>query len=141
MDNIFSENIPYSVGIIISLLAILARFRIIWNRRKKDIFAKASSKLINTFNEFRTMLETNFQYEIGRIEAPIPDHIAAAFEFMRHLGWLRRKGFNRKLAQYKQCAEKYQNIEKYVGLKNIPHEANLELLKIMDSLLKYAKPI
>lgn len=140
MDNIFSENILWSIGIIVALLTILARFRIVWNRRKKDIFTKASSKFINTFNKFRTMLDTNFQYEKGSINAPIPDHIAAAFEFRRHLGLLKRICFDRKLAEYKQYAEEYQNIEKYVGLKNIPHETNLKLLKQIDSLLKYAKP-
>lgn len=138
MNNIFSQNIIWSVGIIIILFGFIASHRLSGNRRKKERFTKVCDKFSYAFEEFRAMLETNFQYEIGAIKAPIPDHIAAAFEFRRHLGWFRRKGFDRKLAQYKLGAKEYQDIEKYVGLKNIPHETNRKLLKQIDSLLKYA---
>ena len=108
-------------------------------RASKETFNTAAKEFVDAFKEFHAMLETNFQYEIGHIKAPIPDHIAAAIVFRQHLGWFLRKCFNRKLAQYKQCAKEYQNIEQHIGLENIPHDISLKLIKLIDALLKYAK--
>ena len=109
-------------------------------RFSKETFNAAANEFNNAFKGFRAMLENNFRYQIGRFEAPIHDHFEAAFVFRQHLGWFKRICFNRKLVKYKIATTEYDEKEQYLGVKNIPHDTNLKLIKLIDALLKYAKP-
>ena len=140
MNNIFSEKIFWAIGIVVVLISVLAKFRVAENKRKKEVFKKASDRFNNAFKDFLAMLESGFRYQMGPFVAPIPEHLAAAIVFRQHLWWFRRKCFDRKMDQYKQAAEKYDDEEQYLGVKNISHDTTLKLKKRIYALLKYAKP-
>jgi len=132
------------------ILSIIGIFLAAWlhhffakKRDSKKTFNMAANEFSNAFREFVAMLDSGFNYEKSGacIDIPFPDHSAAAIEFRRHLGWFRRKCFDRKLTQYKLAAEQYDDeVNKCFGLKNVSHETNLKLLKRINSLLKYSNP-
>jgi len=124
-----------------SLIGFLIGNRLTIGRDKRKEFVNAINEFILAYKEFFAMLESDFRYQIGPFVAPIPEHLAAAIVFRQHLGFFRRRCFDREVAQYKEAAEKYDDeAEKCFGVKNIPHETTLKLVKSINSLLKYAKP-
>ena len=110
-------------------------------RKRKESFNNAAQKFLNAFTEFLVMLETNFEYVSGGIEAPLPDHNSAAIEFRQYLCFFRRIGFDRSWKKYNADAQEYdKKVQECFCLKNIPHKTNLKLSKRIKALLKYAKP-
>lgn len=117
--------------------------RLAIGRDKRVDFARAGNEFINAFKDFIVLLESGGAYERSgaSISCPIPDHLSAAFVFRKYLWWFQRKCFDRKLAQYKQAADEYDyEVKKCYGIKNIPHETCLKLIKQINGLLKYANP-
>jgi len=127
--------------IVVGLVGILIGNRIIIGREKRKEFAQAGNEFRKSINVFLVMLETNFRYENGRFDIPVPDHLAAAKLFRQHLGRFRGKRFDRKLAQYNQTAKRYADeAERCLGTMNVSHDTKLQLEKQIKELLKYANP-
>lgn len=127
--------------VVVGLIGILIGNWLSIGREKRKEFAQAGNEFRKSINVFLVMLETNFRHENGRFNIPIPDHLAAAKLFRQHLDRFRRKRFDKKLVQYNKAAEKYADeAEKCLGTKNVSHDTKLKLIKVIDSLLKYAKP-
>ena len=127
--------------VVVGLVGILIGNRLIIGREKRKEFAQAGNDFRKSINVFLVMLETNFQYESGRFDIPIPDHLSAAKLFGQYLGRVKCKRFNKELTQYKIAAEKYADeAKKCLGTKNVSHDTKFQLEKQINELLKYANP-
>ena len=144
INTFFSKlfNSPWGTVVGILIGGLIGHYLAI-GRDKRKTFNWAGNEFIDAFKDFVVLLKSGGVYERdgAGISCPIPDHIAAAIKFRRHLKWFQAKRFNRELAKYKIAGAKYDDeVEKCLGVKNVSHDTNLELIKLIDSLLKYANP-
>lgn len=80
MTNIFSENIPWSVGIIIVLFGIIATHRLVSFRDKKRVLDSAHSELVAAFTPTLARLDSAIRH-IGDLDVPdVNNFIKESFE-------------------------------------------------------------
>ena len=148
MDNIFSENIPWAIGLVVVLFGIIAAHRLVSYRDKKNTFNNAAKEFSDTFHrELKDIFPHPFNWPPGAngidifLRAKFPVLQSAIAKFRHSLPWYKRLFFNRAWFHYRcstgreidtQCYHHYMSFDNNPNYKeNFKHN--------VDNLLKYAK--
>lgn len=149
MDNIFSENILWSIGTIIVLFGIIAAHRLGTFRDRKNAFTSASTELISAFAPAIARLDAAIVH-VGTHDQPAVNqffkdnfeiHSAAVEKFKKHIqGW-------HKLKKYEKEWEAYCDLEPYGGAITLfaghyvhQNGKHFELIKTkIENILKFTE--
>lgn len=156
MDNIFSNNPTWTIGIIFGLFGIIAAYRLHMYRDEQNRFKQASQKLTATFNN-----ELADIYPVGRwpenidvyLRSKFPVLQAAVEEFARHLNKRDSAAFRKAWVSYysSNCDERCQCYHHYMPFSGSSIENgkettydNTKTYKVkfrdnVDNLLRYTK--
>lgn len=149
MGNIFSENILWSLGTIVVFFGIIAVYRLVSSRDKKNSFVVASDELINAFAPAIARLDA----AILHVGSHDPPEISKFFRdnFEAHAAAIRKFGGNitpkRRRSAYEKAWKDYCDLEPngggitlFAGHYAPPGTKHLEFIKMkIENLLRFAK--
>lgn len=147
MDNIFSENILRSIGIIVVLFGIIAAHRLVSSRDKRSVFISASARLVEAFAPAIIRLDAAISY-VGSHDQPdvsnflqdnFETHAVAIKRFEEHLSWSKRKRYKKAWKEYCDLEPNGGGITLFAG-HYAPPGKYLEYIKErIENVLKFAK--
>jgi hypothetical protein len=150
MGNIFSENIPWSVGIVIGLFGIIAVHRLVLFRDKRKAFVSASTELVSSFAPAISRIDAAILH-VGTLDAPDVNKFLSD-NFETHSAAVRRFGSyitsRRRRKTYEKAWKEYCDLEPYSGGITLfaghhvhQNGRHLEFIKEkVEHILKFANP-
>ena len=163
MNNIFSDNPTWAIGLIFGLFGIIAVHRLLMHRDKKNIFNSAANDFINTIHsELKDIypIPANWPENInGFLREKFPTLQAAVNAFAKHLPESDQTAFFLAWSIYRLGKDSreidkqdYHQYEAWTGAHRLPETDKLitedntktykdNFKKNVDNLLKYAKKI
>jgi len=152
MENIFFNNLTWSIGIIIGLFGIIAAHRLVSYRDKKNIFNAAAKEFSEAFIRVRDLLEikpptdpavgNEWQKTYRLLKSFYNDHRAAVRKFEDSLPLKERTSFRECWNTY-CCYDKQNNIGTFSDYQSEPMEEELQKRHLatsrIEALLKYTQ--
>ncbi len=160
MGNIFSENIPWAIGLIVILFGIIAAHRLVSYRDRKNIFNNAAKEFTETFHrELKEVYSHPVKWPDNinnYLDSRINNLKEATGKFRHHLPCWSRYFFDKAWSRFYCCTGRevdkdcqvYHHYMPFKGVsvvngKRVEHDNTKtykeNLKKNVDSLLKYAQ--
>lgn len=148
MKNIFSENITWSITIIVSLLGIIAVYRLKLAKDKRNKFNDVADNFTRVFESIRASIQQNPDLATRQIVDEIlkknyPEQKIAMESLHRRLGFIKKRVFSKAWQKYvnpENCGA-----EPFLSYCGVPWEVDKEpfgreyILKVIEHLLSFAK--
>jgi hypothetical protein len=148
MSNIFSENLTWSIGIIIGLFGIIAAHRLVSFRENRKSMISASSELMSVFAPSIARIDAAIKH-VGNLDSPevneflkenFENHSTAIEKFRRRIASKRdRKAFEEAWKEYCGLEPNEGGATLFAG-HYAPEGKYLEFIKErIENILRFAK--